>query len=51
MNRLSEKNLTELIQARVGEDLNWIRLNGTFVGGLIGVALYLLATFVQRVAH
>jgi uncharacterized membrane-anchored protein YjiN (DUF445 family) len=51
MNRLSEKNLTELIQARVGEDLNWIRLNGTFVGGLIGVGLYLLETLVQRVAQ
>jgi uncharacterized membrane-anchored protein YjiN (DUF445 family) len=25
----------------VGEDLNWIRLNGTFVGGLVGVLLYL----------
>jgi uncharacterized membrane-anchored protein YjiN (DUF445 family) len=47
MNRLSEKNLSSLIQARVGEDLNWIRLNGTFVGGLIGVGLYLLATLVQ----
>jgi uncharacterized membrane-anchored protein YjiN (DUF445 family) len=51
MNRLSEKNLTELIQARVGEDLNWIRLNGTFVGGLIGVALYLLTTVVQRLSN
>lgn len=42
MNRLSDAAMTELIEKRVGEDLNWIRLNGTFVGGLIGVALYLL---------
>ena len=42
MNRLSDEALTGLIQSRVGEDLNWIRLNGTFVGGLIGVAPYLL---------
>ncbi len=42
MNRLSDEDLTALIQKRVGEDLNWIRLNGTFVGGLIGVCLYLL---------
>jgi uncharacterized membrane-anchored protein YjiN (DUF445 family) len=47
MNRLSEENLSALIQSRVGEDLNWIRLNGTFVGGLIGVGLYLLATLVR----
>jgi uncharacterized membrane-anchored protein YjiN (DUF445 family) len=42
LNRLSDKNLTDLIQEKVGEDLNWIRLNGSFVGGLVGVALYLL---------
>jgi uncharacterized membrane-anchored protein YjiN (DUF445 family) len=46
LGRLSEENLSELIQARVGEDLNWIRLNGTFVGGLVGVVLYLLFTLV-----
>lgn len=47
MNRLSDESLTELIQKRVGEDLNWIRLNGTFVGGLIGVALFLLVQLIR----
>jgi uncharacterized membrane-anchored protein YjiN (DUF445 family) len=47
MNRLSDESMTELIQKRVGEDLNWIRLNGTFVGGLIGVALFLLVELVR----
>jgi uncharacterized membrane-anchored protein YjiN (DUF445 family) len=42
MDRFSDEALTELIESRVGEDLNWIRLNGTFIGGLIGVVLYLL---------
>jgi uncharacterized membrane-anchored protein YjiN (DUF445 family) len=42
MNRFSDDSLTALVESRVGEDLNWIRLNGTFVGGLIGVVLYLL---------
>jgi uncharacterized membrane-anchored protein YjiN (DUF445 family) len=42
MDRFTDRALTELIESRVGEDLNWIRLNGTFVGGLIGVVLYLL---------
>jgi uncharacterized membrane-anchored protein YjiN (DUF445 family) len=41
LNRLTEENLSEVIQAKVGEDLNWIRLNGTFVGGLVGAFLYL----------
>jgi uncharacterized membrane-anchored protein YjiN (DUF445 family) len=45
LNRLSERNLSELIEDKVGEDLNWIRLNGAFVGGLIGVALFLLFSF------
>jgi uncharacterized membrane-anchored protein YjiN (DUF445 family) len=47
MDRLSAEQLSELIQARVGEDLNWIRLNGTFVGGLIGVAIYLVVELVK----
>jgi uncharacterized membrane-anchored protein YjiN (DUF445 family) len=41
MERLSDERLVALIESRVGEDLNWIRLNGTFVGGLIGVGLFL----------
>ena len=45
LNRLSERNLSELIEDKVGEDLNWIRLNGAFVGGLIGMALYLAFSF------
>ena len=50
MNRLSQENLAALIQERVGEDLNWIRLNGTFVGGLIGVGLYLLTVLTRMLA-
>ena len=47
MNRLSGEQLSALIQDRVGEDLNWIRLNGTFVGGLIGVAIYLVVALAR----
>ena len=46
LNRLSDENLVKLIEDKVGEDLNWIRLNGTFVGGLVGLTLYLLFTLV-----
>lgn len=42
LNRLDDDSLVSLIEDKVGEDLNWIRLNGTFVGGIIGVTLYLL---------
>ncbi len=47
MSRLSGEQLSALIQERVGEDLNWIRLNGTFVGGLIGVAIYLVVALAR----
>jgi uncharacterized membrane-anchored protein YjiN (DUF445 family) len=42
LNRLSNENLTEMIEAKVGEDLNWIRLNGAVVGGTVGVLLFLV---------
>jgi uncharacterized membrane-anchored protein YjiN (DUF445 family) len=48
LNRLSDENLSKLIEAKVGEDLNWIRLNGSFVGGLVGVVLYLVLHLVGR---
>jgi uncharacterized membrane-anchored protein YjiN (DUF445 family) len=41
LNRLTEENLSEVIEARVGEDLNWIRLNGALVGGIVGMLLFL----------
>ncbi len=49
LNRLSNENLSEVIESRVGEDLNWIRLNGTFVGGMVGVLLYLIYSLVKWV--
>jgi uncharacterized membrane-anchored protein YjiN (DUF445 family) len=51
MERLTDRDLSNLIQARVGEDLNWIRLNGTFVGGLVGVVIYLLVTGAHYLSH
>jgi uncharacterized membrane-anchored protein YjiN (DUF445 family) len=42
LNRFSDENLTSMIEAKVGEDLNWIRINGSLVGGMVGVLLYLV---------
>ena len=36
----SERRLVREIEVSVGRDLQFIRLNGTVVGGLIGLALY-----------
>lgn len=36
----NDEDLVREIEVSVGRDLQFIRLNGTFVGGLIGLALY-----------
>ena len=38
-------NLVAMIQAKAGEDLNWIRINGS----LVGVLIYLSITVVEVV--
>jgi uncharacterized membrane-anchored protein YjiN (DUF445 family) len=35
--------MSEQIELNIGKDLQFIRINGTVVGGLIGVLLYLLS--------
>ncbi len=50
LNRLSDENLVTMIENKVGEDLNWIRINGTFVGGLVGVIIYLAVGLFETVA-
>jgi uncharacterized membrane-anchored protein YjiN (DUF445 family) len=45
LDNLKDAELVERIEARVGADLQYIRLNGAVIGGLVGVALALLHTF------
>ena len=40
MRAWSDDDLVREIEVSVGRDLQFIRLNGTFVGGLIGLVLY-----------
>jgi uncharacterized membrane-anchored protein YjiN (DUF445 family) len=51
LNRFSDENLVEMIQAKVGEDLNWIRINGSLVGGMVGVLIYLSITVVDALVR
>jgi uncharacterized membrane-anchored protein YjiN (DUF445 family) len=51
LNRLTNENLSEVIEARVGEDLNWIRLNGALVGGIVGMLLFLGFQLFEFVVH
>lgn len=42
LDQLDDAELVERIEARVGADLQYIRLNGAVIGGLVGVVLALL---------
>lgn len=42
LNQLSDDELVNFIEEKVGDDLQMIRVNGTVVGGLTGAALYFL---------
>ncbi len=39
--RLSDEDLSRFIEDKVGEDLAWIRINGSVVGGIVGLLLFL----------
>ena len=40
------ETVTDKVEQAVGRDLQFIRINGTLIGGLIGVAIHAVATFV-----
>ena len=39
------KELSEKLELEVGKDLQFIRVNGTLVGGLVGLIIYTITTF------
>ena len=43
--RWDARTVTDRIEGAVGRDLQFIRINGTLVGGLVGVTIHLLDTF------
>lgn len=40
------KELSRKLELEVGKDLQFIRINGTIVGGLVGLIIYTLAAFI-----
>ena len=38
--RWDAEQMTQLIELNIGKDLQYIRINGTVVGGLIGLLLF-----------
>lgn len=43
---LTDKKLAEFIDEKAGEDLQWIRINGSVVGGIVGLMLFLFLHFI-----
>jgi uncharacterized membrane-anchored protein YjiN (DUF445 family) len=44
VNRWDARTVTDRIENAVGRDLQFIRINGTLVGGLVGLLIHLLNT-------
>lgn len=40
--RYSENEMRDFVESRVGDDLQWIRLNGAILGGILGLALFVI---------
>lgn len=43
--RLSDEDLSLFIEDKAGEDLAWIRINGSVVGGVVGLLLFLFVRY------
>lgn len=41
------EEIVELIESRVGDDLQLIRVNGSLIGGLVGMALFVISSLVK----
>ena len=48
INGWQEARLVEELERNLGPDLQYIRINGTLVGGLVGLSLAILAQFLTR---
>jgi Predicted membrane protein len=45
--KLDAKEISSLIEEKVGDDLQFVRINGTIVGGLIGLLIHSGTEFVS----
>ena len=51
VNSWDSKELADQIEFNIGKDLQFIRINGTLVGGMIGLILYLLSQLPEQITH
>lgn len=48
LQEFNDARLVEFIEEKAGDDLQWIRINGSMVGGIVGGFMYLFLTFVYE---
>lgn len=48
ISKLNAKEISDMIENKVGNDLQYIRINGTIVGGLIGLSIYSVTHLIEK---
>lgn len=48
LQEFNDARLVKFIEEKAGDDLQWIRINGSLVGGIVGGGMYLFLTFVYQ---
>jgi len=46
LNTFSNEDLNQFIEEKAGDDLQWIRINGCVVGGVVGLGLFVFLHFI-----
>lgn len=44
----TDQDLTRFVEEKAGNDLQWIRINGSMIGGIVGLFLFLFLEFVYN---
>jgi uncharacterized membrane-anchored protein YjiN (DUF445 family) len=48
LNELSDVALVELVETKIADDLQMIRINGSLVGAVVGMVLYTVVFLAER---
>ena len=49
LDEFSNEALVDFIENKVGDDLQMIRINGSLIGGLVGMVLYVITSLAERI--
>ena len=51
LENLDTEQVSKLIEDKVGEDLQFIRINGTLIGGFVGLVLYTMTELITYISY